>query len=199
MATLYVNGPANIWAGVGANGAPLFVGNVERTVAIEFRPTYTPVMCDLGGQRVPVDQIYDGEDAVISGDLTRFNESVYQLMTTYPGSKQGGAATRGINVPGDIGSLMLTEGLTFQLWIDCTYKNKAFQAGAAGTGIPRCYHFLNTYCANDSLPTLGTTAKKVNLRWHCLRSFTLDGANNFGLGRWSLYDNSDTAIQGAIN
>src|SRR5438105_3720161 len=115
MAKPYVTGPCAIYCGIGALYAPIFLGHSERGVRIRIAPEYEPVHNDLGG-RVPIDWLYEGETAIISADLTRFNEAVYELIAARPRTSTLGSVP-GVNVPGDIGTMMITEGFAYPLWL----------------------------------------------------------------------------------
>lgn len=192
MAQPYVTGPAGIWVNVA--GAPAFLGHCERSPSIQIRPYYTPVFSDFAGQRVPLDMIYDGEEAMVSLDLTRYNESVYTVLSSRPG-----AAIRGTNIPGDIGTLMLLEGRTFDMWVTFPYAAKAVMSSGVGLtsggAMPAGYHFYAAYLEGpDDLGPLGTTARRLRLNFHCIRNFAADatGATFF------LYDHNMTSVAGLV-
>ena len=124
-------------------------------------------------------------------DLERYNESAYAVMAGRPQSRLG-TSTRGTNVPGDIGSLMIQEGMAFQLWLSFPYSAKAAMAG-----MPAGYHFVAAVLAGpDSLDELGTKPRRVRLIFDCLRKFDPSVTNTYGAGGFVLYDFNMTAIAG---
>ena len=200
MAQPYVTGPAGVI--IAFSGVPVFLGHCERSPSIQIRPYYSPVFSDFAGQRVPLDMIYDGEEAMVSLDLTRYNEAVYTSLASRP--QGAGAAAiapaRGTNVPGDIGTLMLLEGYTTHLWITFPYAAKtvfsspAAPAGAGGI-MPAGYHFHAAYLEGpDDLGPLGTTARRLRLNFHCIRTYSVASTGPV----FTLYDNLMTAVAGMI-
>lgn len=195
MAQPYVTGPAGIWVGL-YGGVPTFLGHCERSPSIQVRPYYSPVFCDLAGQRVPLDMIYDGEEAMVSVDLTRYNESTYAALASRPIPGRA-ATTRGTNLPGDIGSLLLLEGFTHELWVTFPYSAKAAMGGpvsaTSGGPMPAGYHFHAAYLEGpDDLGPLGTTARRLRLNFHCIRTFTTDSAG----ASFFLYDHVMSGVAG---
>jgi len=187
MAQPYVTGPCSLWAGVGSGGSPVFLGHAERSPSIQVRPSFSPVFNDIAGQRVPMDYIYDGEEGMVSVDLTRYNEVVYAALAARP--NPGGS--RGVNVPGDIGTLVGIEGMAFQLWLNFPYAAKAAMAFGA---MPAGYHFYAAFLEGpDGLDGLGTTNRRLRLNFHCIRAL-ISGENNLGQGVFLLYDHDMTAV-----
>ena len=185
MANVYVNGPSHLFVGTGSSHAPVYLGTSAQGVSIEFRDQFEGVPNDLGG-KVEFDATFAGEDAMVSADMTRYNESVYAVISARPS-----LGTRGVSVPGDIGTLMVQEGVAYPLWILGPYAIKP-----SFVAMPLAYHFLAAFLLPDSLPNLGTTAKKVHLQWHCLRTFDLTVSNLYGQGAMRLYDTDATAVLG---
>ncbi len=187
MAISYVCGPVSIWVGIGSGGTPVFLGHAERTPSIQIRPQFSPVFSDLAGQRVPLDYLYDGEEAMVSVDLTRYNEAVYAGIASRPVPN----LTRGLDSPGEIGTLIGLEGMAFQLWLNFPYSTKAvFTANA----MPAGYHFWQTFLEGpDGLDGLGTTNRRLRLNFHCMRYLGPE-TNAFGAGRFTLYDHDMSAV-----
>lgn len=199
MAQVYVTGPCDIWVGPNSSsggrsgGSAQFLGHSERGPAIQIRDSFSPVYVDLGGPKVPFDMIYDGEDAIVSCELTRFNENVYETIADIAALQ-----APGFNDPGEIGTLMLQEGSTYPLWIHFPYSAKVAYQNPASGAMPAGYRFPAAYLQQDSLPALGTTARKMHLVWHCLRQFTVGFSNAEGYGKFTLYDFNMSAL-GPIN
>jgi hypothetical protein len=181
MAQPYVTGPAHLYAGVGAGGAPFFIGHAMRTPRITIRPHFSPVWCDLTGQTVPYDWIFDGEEGFVTYDVSRWNEAGYAALAARPRA----TGARGITLPGDIGSLMITELFAYQLWVVFPYAAKPAYAS-----MPPGYHFLNAWLEGpDELDDLGTTARRNRLVFHCGRSGVITTSPTGGQGlTLTLYD-----------
>ena len=183
MAIPYVTGPVDIWVAPGNEGA-IFLGHAEHGPTISVRPRYSPVYVDLAGQTIPYDMVYDGEDAIVTATLTRWNQNVLDLIEAIAND-----TASGIDDPGDIGSLMLTEGKAYELWLHFPYAAKpAFADMLPGQRFPCA--FLET----DDSPALGTQAKKAHVVWHCLRYLDMSVTNEFGTGRFLLWDGNMSAL-----
>lgn len=191
MAQPYVTGPASIWVAPGLS-APLFLGHAERSPSIQVRPSHSPIFSDLSGQRVPLDYIYDGEEALISMDLTRFNEAVYRLIAN---RGTPGLGTRGLDIPGDIGTLLGTEGRAYPLWIRFPYSAKTAFSNATNGAMPGGYRFPLAFLEGpDGLDGLGTTNRRLRLNFHAIRYLDVSVTNTFGAGSLLLYDHNMGAV-----
>lgn len=191
MAQVYVTGPCSVWVGIGdgstGSATPTFLGHAEKSPSIQIRPQFSPVFNDLAGQRVPIDYLYDGEEAMVSVDLTRYNEATYRSIASRPTM----TATRGTNIPGDIGTLMALEGKTFPLWLNFPYAAKTVMSAGA---MPAGYHFYAAFLEGpDGLDSLSTSNRRLRLNFHCIRKMTLE-STELGTGAFYLYDHDVTAV-----
>lgn len=161
MAQPYVTGPAHMY--VQSGGSPVYLGTAERTPRIEVRPGQIPVMNDIGGPVVPFDMMYSGEEAFISADLTRWNNSVLQTILGRPivGSPPGADSF------GSIGTIISYEGMGFVFYIVFPYSSKpAYSTQEAG------YRFFSCYVIGpDDHYSLGTNPRKIHLAIHALRVY----------------------------
>lgn len=185
MAQVYCTGPALFYVQFPGESTPKFLGTAEREPSIDIRPAFSPVLNDLGGQRVPFDMIYDGEEAFVSGLINRFNESVYAQLAARPAHLAG---RRGNNISGEIGTLMVQEGKAVTLWVQFPYVAKAAMLGGL---MPAGYRFRAAYLEGpDALRPLGTTARKIGMMFHAIRIFSaVDGS-------FALYDHDMTGLPG---
>ncbi len=184
MAQPYVTGPCHIAVAFGLRatnrfGTPLYLGTAERSPRIQIRPTWTPLFNDIGGSQIPFDMAYEGDEAFISADLTRWNEGIYALLaarTNNPANQLG----RGTNINGDLGTLMITENVANILLLQFPYST--LKAATYGTQ-PAGYRFLRTWLEGpDDLDPLGTQPRKIRLVFRALRAFSItSNGPNFGL------------------
>lgn len=184
MAQLYTTGPCHFY--VGPLAAPVYLGTAEESPDLQLFPTYKEVQNSIGGVGIPFDRAYQGEFAVCVANLNRFNAPVYQAMANRPGTFLKNTAL-GTNTIGDIGSLMLTEGLAYAVWL-------LFSFGAFGPApkpvmvsngmLPGYRFFAGMLLGPDKLAPLGTLPKKLGLSFGFLRVF------NPAQGTFSLYDNN---------
>lgn len=125
---LWCTGPALIYAGVGgALGAqtPVEVGTAEAKPTIFIYAEWDQAMNDLGGSKIPFDDSFQGEYAIIRADLTQWDETNLAKCMTRPDF----TGTRGFYPFGAIGALMKTEGFAYNLWMKFPYQSKAAYTG----------------------------------------------------------------------
>lgn len=157
MAQLYCTGPAHLFLGVG--GAFSYLGTAEDAPKIELGPEFEPVLNDVTGKKKPLDMQYQGEDALISADLNRYSETVYAVLA----QRFVRPAVRGTSGLLDIGSLVLTESLGFQLAMQFPYAAKAAMAGGTGGPMPPGYLFNVVVPIGPEELTTGTKPKKIHV------------------------------------
>jgi hypothetical protein len=201
MAQPYASGPVDVWCGVGAGGAPLFLGHGERAPRIQIVRRYKEVTNDLGGDMVPFDKGYAGETGVVTVTLSRWNESTLAIIQDVATTLTGLGAARGLNGPGEVGTLMVTEGVAYKLWLRFPFSAKAAYANAASGAQPAGYRFLAAFLEGpDDLFDLGPpNARKVGLQFTCMRAFDPAVSNAFGTGLFALYDHSMIALPATFN
>ena len=177
MAIPYVTGPGLIYVAFGAGSTftnpsqPYFLGTCERTPEIDLNPEWEVVMNSVGGTRIPIDDTYQGEWAIISTLFTRWNEPTYARLANYIATSSGTGQTRGRTNAntGDLGTLLMTQARAIQLWVKFPYANlEPF----ASNGMPAGYRFFATkLVAPTKLSPIGTEASKRALVWHARRLF----------------------------
>lgn len=149
----YVTGPVHIymrpargfaWTGQPSitNILPLFVGNTESSPEPSFEPQYKPVFSSLSGEMVADEQVFLGTNTKVVLDLARFSMPVVNMMLNAPAyGGDAGTWTRG---PGHEtylarGSLMMAQGLYYELWLHNTFYNTV--NARAYPNISPGYHF----------------------------------------------------------
>lgn len=159
-------GPGNTIAAanvqVFANFSYHFLGTCESSPEIQDRGFFEPVFNSLSGVRIPWDEVYQGEDAIIGLTLTRYDELVYRAVRTRISSP----AFAGQTLWGEIGTLVYTERRRMHLVITYTYSIKPQMQQA---GLPAGVTYVNTRLIGpDSRGPLNTTARKPYLVFHAL-------------------------------
>jgi hypothetical protein len=184
MAQAWVTGPAHIflsfYSSIAVSGpagvvttltTPIYLGTTERVPRLRIRAGWTPVFNDLTGGVIPYDMLYEGEEAFITGDFTRFNETTIRLLQARPRHFLQ-PTNRGTIQLLDQGTLMLTEGYAFQLSMFFPYSSKL-----AFAGMPLGYRFPAAWLEGpDDLDNLGTVARVDRLVFHALRIINLSNA-----------------------
>ncbi len=164
MARPYCTGPAAIFASVSTSGFA-FLGHTLGDLQIDTLPVFTPVPNDLTGEK-GIDYQFMGEEDLISGTLTRYNEAVLALCQarTYRG-----IAARGTNGFGAIGGFVSLENHGFGLVLTFPYAVKP--AMAAG-GMPFGYYYPSAFAEGEQMP-VGTKARRIAFRFHTINTFTV--------------------------
>lgn len=175
MAQLYTSGPCHIFLNGLLVNTPQYLGTSEFSPHVELVPMYEDVFNAIGG-RVPFDKAYQGEVGIINFRLNRFNYLMYQALAARPRSPLavGTGPALGVNAAGDVGSLVLTEGLALGLVLQ-------FQFGAQGqspkpamvTGaMPAGYYFPAAVpIGPDKHDPLGTLPEVIDITFFALRAF----------------------------
>lgn len=206
MAQPYTTGPVDIWVGIATSPVtdanlrttftPAFLGHCEDGVDLSFRPQYSNLGCDLGGS-VPFDVAYEGTEARVAGALTRWNDSTYQFIHDYTSVISRatiGTISPGADAPGEIGTLMVTEGAAYPLWLRFPASTKVAYGLAPSGAQPAGLRFVAALLVEDSWGRLGTKPRRIPIAWRCLRVFTPTTITSLGSGGFTLYDFNMTGL-----
>lgn len=180
--TPYVGGPAGIFVGVGGGATgrrPLLLGVCEDSPKVQIKREWIPLMNALGGTQLPSDLSYQGENALVRCDFTRWDEDVYAAISC--AHSPYGNGVRGTDQFGTLGALAATEGIAYPLTVRLPYAG----VKRSYANMPPAYRFLQTVLDGpDDLGPLSTRPRRLSLVWQCIRLF-----NNATLS-WTLYDHS---------
>lgn len=170
MAQPFVHGPVLIFAGDGS-GNPLFIGTGEKAPRYSIRRFFDKVMNDISGSVIPYDYLFEGVEAFVTVRLTKWDEANLQIIQDVIAH----AGAPGTMPAGDLGTLMMTEGVGKPLWIQYTYgPGQPFAKAAMGTMIPG-YHAPCAFLEGPDDRDGGTDAAGVLLTWHCIRQYEGNG------------------------
>lgn len=185
----FIPGPVQLWADVNNNNSPEAFGYSERGVNIDLHPRYSPYVVDVAGEE-PLDWYYSGVGGTVSSVIDFWNEDVYAAMSSYVNVSPG----RGRDGPGDIGTLVGTEGAAYPLFIVFPYQGAGGKTAYADG--PRGYRFYLAIVERDSLPERGAKPAKLHLTWKLMRRMTITPGTGTSLGNafLTLYDNDVSAI-----
>ena len=178
MAQPYSTGPAIIYVGLGGS-TPVELGTAENGPRIMIDPKWEDLFNDLGG-KTPFDKMYQGESAVVSATLTVWDELVYTALA----ARFSPGLTRGIDIPTARGTLMLTEGQSYPLWVQYPFVIKA----AYSASMPGCYRFNAAMLIGPDALEPGVKVYKIQMIWACL------GLYDPSIG-FSLYDHDDAGLR----
>ena len=197
MASLWATGPAFIYAAppTYSIGSALFVGTCEQKPTFDVDFLFAPLMNDVAGDE-SMDEMYVGQRGTGSFSFGRFNYNVAEaLANANPAAALavaagGGVSARGgLSVPGDIGSLMLTEGRNFVLYVVFPYYVKPAMGAGAPAGMVPGYRFPGCMVSKHS-PKMGTQPHSKTMIVNMKRIFDPTVTNAYGYGGFLLYDYS---------
>lgn len=192
MAHPVTTGPAYFHAGIGPNYAPVFLGTATRGVRIQVRRYWEPIYNDIAGLAA-LDWMYEGQEGIVSCDLSRFDEAVYELIAAMPRSSSPGSVP-GIEQPGDIGTMMVTEGFAFPIWVEMPYGLGGRNAKPALADQPPAYHFFAAMLAGpDDFGAGAVQNQQKRLIFQCFRTTTINSQLGATFG---LYDFSTAGLGG---
>jgi hypothetical protein len=207
MAQLYVSGPCALHVSPpnSIGGTPLFLGHGVTAPTINIEAVTVPVKCDVGGA-AEFERIYSGEVARVQVDLVRYNFTVLMGIQARARTSLFPASVGGIDEPGMLGSLMISEGACYQLYVTflSAFKPQFNIAMGLNSGGPmlRGYHFYNATLDPERV----TPGSANPLSWTCLRLFdpsapAVQGVGGpVGFGKFTLYDQLvQPAIDAGIN
>jgi hypothetical protein len=187
------------------NANAKFLGWCEEAPEIDVQQKWVPVFTDVGGNQVPTDKSWQREIGFIGMSLSQFNRFPYYSATYQPRPATSLAgvdnpAFRGLASPGDVGTLMLTEGQAIVIYVQFPYAVKPAMGGGAGppAGMEQGYRFFaGTLEGFDPGPT-GTKPQIVTMAWECLGYQFLGNANAYGSVYYQLYDGNLSGLP-AVN
>jgi hypothetical protein len=160
---------------------PVYLGTAEKSPSIELVRGWLPWYDDELGASLPADELYEGEEAWVTADVSRWNEPVYAFLAQVINRGPLGGA-RGMNFAGDVGTSMAYEGYTYPLILQFPFAGKPLYAAR---GMPPGYRFFSaTLAGPDRLEPLGTGPTKRRLLWRCREYLDLES------GAMALYDHN---------
>lgn len=163
MAGAQVTGAVHIFPGVlNAAKAFAYLGTGREAPKIRTARGWVPFFNDIGGPKISFDEVFAGEEAMISVVLNRFNGAVLSAITSVPNFLLG--AHPGIKPFGSTGTMMLQEGLAYPLVMTFPYFSKpAFKA----LGMPPGVRYYASFLEGPEEYLQGTVPREINLIWKC--------------------------------
>lgn len=186
MAQPWTKGAVHVWVGVGGSHAAVYLGTGERAPRVSRRRRFAEVPNDLGGQE-PFDWSYQGSSALVTVKLTRWNESTLLALEDVVGPTNG-TDLAGSDAPGDIGALMVTEGLAVPLWIAYSYAPGGLAPQPAMAGLRTGWHMYAAWLEGPDDHEGGTDPASVMLIFRCARVY------DPSTGAFKLYDRNMSGL-----
>lgn len=166
MAKLYTTGPVHIFVGCGGSvnaKQVLYLGTGQEAPDIEIQREFEPVKNDIGGTMLPMDRVYEGQEAMISVALNRIKLTTLHAMQ----SIRLGGLTPGIETVDTIGTAICQEGWTYPTFLVFPYQ----AAKASMADLPAGYRFWSTFLQGPDRIKPGTRVKQVHVLIRCMRHF----------------------------
>jgi hypothetical protein len=164
MGTAYFHttGPASIFVRFPATGAgpfvsptalkanataPTFLGHCDKTPKPAFDQKWKPLYSSQTGEGEPADKAYMGTAVKVALPLQRFDWDVVQALMAAP--RYGRGTSPGTETYYDVGSLLLRNGLAFEMWMRYEFAGSVNQTTGLPIGIyfPAC-NVAGTYPDN---------------------------------------------------
>lgn len=163
-----------------------FLGTSEVAPKARLRRGYKPVFNDLGGQLMPLDRIYQGQEAQIVSALNRYDETVYSLIAAAPRNGGGVAPqlARGANGFLDIGALVNQNNCYFTYILQFPFAGTVNQPA----NLPAVYRFLACIPEQDDFNQLGTMERQTYL------AITAQRYRDPVTGTFTTYDNTTGGV-----
>lgn len=185
MAKMFSSGPAIIFSEM-SGGSVKQLGTCEGAPEIQIQGEFEPIYNDLGGTQLPIDRIWEGEEALVNMILTRWNQDVLEDIM---GVLTGGVG--GTQYLADVGSIMGQEGHTRQLWVFFPFSLKPEYAD-----MPGGYHFLATMRVGPQRINPGTGVNKHQLIMKAQRKMSTSIPSSLNSEVFKLYDHDMSGISG---
>lgn len=160
----------------------MFLGhNQNRGPRISVRRAWEPVFTDISGTRIPFDLLYEGIEAYVTVEFSRYNFSVLRQLQTTPTALSGADPLGGIkpflDTGFDRGTLMLTEGVNVALYLQFPFSaagpfTHPAMNNAANGPIPSGLLFPGAIFEGPDEMETGTAPLTTMVTFHCLGLYT---------------------------
>lgn len=185
MAAVLGTGPVHVYIGI--SGTPNYYGTTREGPDITEVVSHYPVMNDLTGPALSIDDGYAGREDHIALVMTRWKETLDQLLEKYP--TQAGANPRGAMPLSTLGSMIVHEGLGFPVWL--IYAG-AGRAGNVAEGMPKGRLYFSCELIGPNKPVHGL---KENMK---VRLFKAKNIVSVATNSLILFSEADADLAPAI-
>jgi hypothetical protein len=171
-----------------------YLGTCEQMPRDERNLEYEQVMTDRSGVKVPFDMAWQGATAQISLTLTRVIQSTVELLLQNPTSLnvRGGAAgllaagpEQGTWTAADVGTMMASEGWTFQLYLVYQFTGISVPPKPAYAGLRMGRRYPQCILWTPQSEEAGTKPMKTHLMFFAWPQALSQGN---GVTLYTLYD-----------
>lgn len=192
MSMAYETGPVHVYVGASlvsvltlpTKAQTFYLGTGEIAPDIIKQVKFDPVFNDLGGS-LPWDYLFQGEEAVVPINLTVFNWAILNDLNAAITN------TPGFNAASEIGTLMVTEGYSFHLFLQFPYYS--YKAIFSTANMVAGYHFYAAFVDSVVIQP-GTKANKARINFKCVRVYQPASTGN----GFTLFTNSMALLDGTI-
>jgi hypothetical protein len=146
--------------------APQFYGWTREGPDITENVNFYQVMNDLTGPRLSMDEGFAGREDLVSLVMTAWDQNIDNQLENQmnPTAARANGVARGQNALSDMGTLMISEGLTCGMWL---VKMAGTKAVNIAVGLPLGRYYMCTICVGPNKPIEGN---KENMRVRVFRA-----------------------------
>lgn len=130
-------GPTPPFFSDGASSPVTYYGTTREGPDITEVRSHYPVMNDLTGPALSIDDGYAGREDHIALVMTRWLESLDRAIETYP--RQATGVAPGSTTLATLGSMVVAEGMTFRMWLIYAGAGRTSNV-ASGMPLGRMYY-----------------------------------------------------------
>lgn len=163
-----------------------YLGTCEDSPRIIVTPRYKPIPSSIGGgeDSEPMDHLWVGESAIITGTLTEWNELVYEQCISRVNANAGFPG-----VDNRRGDMMIRGGYSYCLWLRFANAVKTVYANAF---VPLGYRFPTAWMIGPDEHAIGNGANKRGIVFGAKASYEREavtvGSQTTYAHQWLLYD-----------
>ncbi len=150
--------------------SPIFLGSTKETPRYRKEANFEPVMNDIGG-REPMDDSYQGRSAMIELLLNKWDNNIALALDNV----NLNSAPPGIDLFGDVGTLVIQEGKFIPVWLLFPYGASSIFPKASMNDLPPGYFFPACHLETNVGDQLGTKPYQLQLVFKARRLFNLPG------------------------
>jgi hypothetical protein len=171
---LFVETPAHAFYSPSETAKIWYLGTCETQPQVKHQRMRLDVFNDIGGRKVPFQQIEQGEIGLLGFMLTRFSYTAYQAIQKSGGlDGNGTTAGMGAGKESNLGRGALSLGRTsMRIWMLYQFGFGADTPTVAGpattAGLPRGRHYYSALLSAHEIADSGTAAEKLLLVFNAL-------------------------------
>lgn len=195
---LFIRTPAHSRYSGAVTAKIWYLGTNETQPQVKHQTQKLDVFNDIGGRKVPMQQLEQGEIGLLGFMLTRFSQSVYGQIRKAGGKDGTGLSANGLGVGYEgryARGMFAFANTSVELWMLYEYGFGAETPGVAGPNttpnLPRGRYYPNCNLIAHEIADSGTAAEKLLLVFQAMPLWLgPDAVGELARG-WSLYSEAE--------